>query len=709
MRKLLLVIIFGLPSAIMGEPTYSKPHGLYAQSFALSIRGDNAGAEIRYTTDGSEPTLTSNRYTGPFIVSKTLVVRAAEFINGERLSKETTASYIFPSMLKGQTNRPEGYPMEWGKFCSIVGVAPADYEMDPELTSDGTFVQKMVEGFQDLPILSIVTNRDNLFNQTNDETTGGIYIYTGCPVGDDTGRGWERPVSVELFGGEQEYDMTVDCALKLHGGHSRLPEKNPKHSFRLTFKDDYGPSKLHYPIYGEEYIETFNSLVVRTFFGDSWLIPEYYLHQAQYIRDMWMRMMQKRMRYPHSEGVYLHTFINGLYWGIYNLSERIDDSYCKTHFGGKKEDYDIIKQEGPLIASEGNLQKWNELISLSSNASQTSVYNRIVGANGNEPLLDVDNFIDYMLLNLYAGNADWDYHNWFAVRNRKSADVGFRFVCWDSETIFLDVKQNLLDLKNAGCPTALFHNLMLNDTFKHRFIDRAWLRLSENGLLTERHVVELWDSLYQTISGALYAESARWGDYRRDVHPYLQRGDLFTVDYHYMRERKRLITSYFPQRTGIFVQQLKDKGWYAKCEPPIFMVNGHEAEEEEALQAGDVLTLQGGSKIFYTTDGSDPIIWTITSMGKEGPSAIEYTIGDNLLNDTSEQGTLTIRAICQSIQGWSPTVKRTFYIKSSTGTKLPKAGSVSSTEIYDIWGHKMMKGILPKGIYIIDGKKSVIK
>jgi hypothetical protein len=98
----------------------------------------------------------------------------------------------------------------------------------------------------------VVTDKGNLFNKEPDENTGGIYIFTGPPVGDNTGNGWTRQCSAELFGGPQNHNFTIDCGLKLHGGHGRLAEKNPKHSFRLQFKKDYGPSSLDYPLYGSD-------------------------------------------------------------------------------------------------------------------------------------------------------------------------------------------------------------------------------------------------------------------------------------------------------------------------------------------------------------------------------------------------------------------------------------------------------------------------
>jgi hypothetical protein len=90
---------------------------------------------------------------------------------------------------------------------------------------------------------------------------------------------------------------------------------------------------------------------------------------------------------------------------------------------------------------------------------------------------------------------------------------------------------------------------MQNHHFAVRYQRRAKELLTDEGLLGEASVVQVWDSLYNTISTALYDEAARWGDYRRDVHQWQSRGDLYTVDNHYMKERNRLLTQYFPIRS----------------------------------------------------------------------------------------------------------------------------------------------------------------
>lgn len=563
----ILLIVYFCGMNICAQVYFSQPHGLYDKELDIAITPSEEGLEIYYTTDGTIPTTQSLRYTGPLKLTSTTLLRACEAWDDTICSPVTTASYIFVESVLDQPNNPEGYPDKWGEYTDISGIAIADYEMDPEMTGDKVLRPKIIEGLRQLPILSVVTDKDNLFSHENDETTGGIYIFTGPPVGDATGHGWTRPASVELIGGPEEHSMQVDCGLRLHGGHGRLAEKNPKHSFRLVFKDEYGPGTLEYPLFGEEGADKFNQLVLRCHFGNSWQ------HwggsgnvKAQYIRDMWARKMQKQMGHPAVDGIHVHLFLNGMYWGLYNIAERVDDEYGKQHFGGKKSDYDVVKIEesggNHHEAAEGDLAAWDEMISTVSKAVDDTYYYRLQGldSDGNPDtlgaLLDVDGFIDYMLINQYGGNTDWDHHNWYAIRKRGADSEGFHFLCWDTEQIFEGNNDNSMKVNNYACPTWIFHSLLQNPDFVNRYLKRAACVLAEDGALGEASVVGLWDSLYNTISYAVYAEAARWGDYRRDVHPYQSKRPLYTVDDYYIPERERLLTQYFPYRTETALSQV---------------------------------------------------------------------------------------------------------------------------------------------------------
>ena len=531
--------------ALMAQPRFSQQHGLYdSGTLTVAIEPANTNATIYYTTDGSEPTTQSKRYTTPLNISKTTIVRAIEQA-GDTISPIATASYIFANSVLSQPNNPSGYPSQWGQYTTISGTATADYEMDPEMTADALLRQKILAGLKELPVLSLVSDKDNFFSHENDPDRGGIYIFTGPPVGDPTGHGWTRPASVELFGGPQQHDMSTTCGMRLHGGHGRLAEKNPKHSFRLVFKEKYGPKTLKYPLYGDGEPKKFDQLVLRCHFGNSWQHWDNGNRQkAQYTRDVWARRMQRRLGNTSVNALYAHLFI----WGIYNVAERVDAQFGQNHLGGKESDIDVVKIEedggNHLEASEGTLDAFNEMVSVAQQAADDRAYERL------DTLLDIDQFIDYMLINQYGGNTDWDHHNWYAIRRKGPEGGGFKFLCWDTEIIFENEYENVLQKNNGNSfPTGIFHNLMRNEQFARKYVKRAKELLADDGQLGPTQAVELWDSLYYTISNALYCEAARWGDYRRDVHRWQSRGDLYTVDYHYMNERNRLLNNYFPVRS----------------------------------------------------------------------------------------------------------------------------------------------------------------
>ncbi len=586
MRYSLTIILqfLTLCTLAQGSPTLSKKHGLYNAGFRITIKPSVEGREVRYTLDGSMPTMENSKVlkNATMAISKTTIIRAAEVVEGDSLSQVTTATYLFQNDILNQAMGadgkpviPDGYPASWGSFVDIKGTAPGYYAMDNEIVAEsGT---QIVKGLKELPIVSIVTDRDNFFSSEVDEERGGIYIYTGAPIGSGVGRDWGRPVSLELIGGPQKHDVTVTCGVKIHGGHSRLPEKNPKHALRLMFKGKYGSKKLHHAVFGKDGADTFEDLILRTYFGNSWEHwDEGNRTKAQYTRDLWARSVQERLGQPHSKGQPVHLFLNGMYWGMYNLCERINKDHCVEHFGGETADWDVIKVEETagekVVAADGDLEAWKTMLSLVEQVAQgdEQAYLELLGLREDgqpdetlQPLLDAEGFCDYMLINFYGGNTDWDHHNWYAIRNRENGGKGFQFICWDTELIFGSSSEDVTRNDNKGKPSHILNCLMHNDQFRQLFNHRAHVLLTDRGgLLTEQGVRQVWDSLYHQIENAIYAESARWGDYRRDIHPYTAKGHRYRVDTYYQNERTRLLTQYFPVRTDKVVSQLRKLGWY---------------------------------------------------------------------------------------------------------------------------------------------------
>src|SRR5207253_1721232 len=121
--------------------------------------------------------------------------------------------------------------------------------------------------------------------------------------------------------------------------------KSPKHAFRLLFKARYGPSKLHYRMFPDSTIEQFDTLVLRADYNNSWI------HwngadraRGQRIRDAWMKDSHRAMGWTAGHNRYVHLFLNGLYWGVYDAAERPDASFAASYFGGHRQDYDVINE-----------------------------------------------------------------------------------------------------------------------------------------------------------------------------------------------------------------------------------------------------------------------------------------------------------------------------------------------------------------------------
>ncbi len=610
----------------LNPPTFSQKRGFYQTPFAVMLASSVNNADIYFTTDGSEPTRQSTRYTSPIQINTTTVLRAVA-VSDVLSSAPVTHTYIFIEDVLRQPNDPPGYPAEWGPYTAIPGTAIADYEMDPDIVDDPRYAPCLEEALLSIPTLSLVTRKENLFSHSADPDEGGIYIYTGPPESGEVpglGGGWERPASIEFFTPDGSEEFHVNCGLRLQGGHSRRPEKSPKHSFRLVFKEKYGPKRLNYPLFGPDAVRDFNTITLRAGFGNKWI---HWSHaervRGQYARDGWAKDTQLDMGHSAGHGRYVHLYINGLYWGIYQPNERLDREFAESYLGGDESDYDVIKDYTSVV--DGNITAWNEMMTLANRGlASTQAYHRIQGnnpdgtPNPNYPAyVDVVNLIDYMLLNFYGGNTDWDHHNWVAMRNRVNPGTGFQFFSWDAEHILKSQNENVTNENNNDCPSALFQRLAENADFRRLVADRAQLHCFNGGALTPDANEARWMNRANQIELAVIAESARWGDYRRDVHPYQAQGpfDLYDNDY-WLDELAYLRENYFPTRTNTLISQLRAAGLFPNVAAPTFRLNG-QPPERSTIEPGDVLSLAAAGSIYYTTDGSDPLLSSSSSTGSQ--------------------------------------------------------------------------------------------
>lgn len=605
-------------TAILSRPEFSQPHGFYESAFNLELTSSGTGVSIYYTLDGSLPGTDDALYTTPFQIFGTSIVSAIA-VKGSSVSALSTNTYFFVDDIIHQSNSPEGYPSQWGSN------AIADYEMDPEIIAVQAKADLVKIALLEIPSISIITDKDNLFSKVNNSETGGIYIYTQSNSSDGD---WERPVSLEYIDNKNSESFQVNAGISIHGGKSRNPNNSPKHSFRLYFRSEYGSSKLNFPIFGKSAAGSFNDLTLRAGYNNSWIHwSSSQRAVATLINDPWLKDTQIETGHPGSHSKYVHLYLNGIYWGLYTASERLDNDFCESYLAGDKDNWDVIKDFSEVLDGDG--VAWNKMYTMvKGDVTNSENYYQIVGKNSEgkddlskEKFIEPESLIDYMLINFYGGNQDWDHHNWVAARNRVKGNEGFRFFMWDAERNLEVINENVTRKYNENCPSAIFQSLRKNDEFSRLIQDRILNLCFNNGVLSPTLAIDRFTNRMQQLEPALDAESARWGDYRRDVNPRGSSG-LYTKQDYWIPATDWIVNSYFPNRTSVLINQLRSEGMYPSIDAPSLQLNGSN-DYESQISSGDQLSMTSSiGTIYYTTNGTDPVAWGSNSGNEYDVNAL---------------------------------------------------------------------------------------
>lgn len=621
--------------------SFSAPSGFYDQSFTLEITPADPAWNVYYTLDGSnpqdsetaiisaggatieiDPQSISNRDATPAVL-----IRASAGTSGIRPSFPEARTYIYLDEVLTQSNPGGSWP-DYNVNGQLI-----DLKMDSRIVNHATYKTLMVPSFMDIPTLSIITDIDHLFDPAT-----GIYVNAW-----GHGYEWERECSAELIQPDGSEGFKVNAGLRIRGGWSRHDDF-PKHSFRLFFRSEYGNAKLVFPLFGDEGVDSYDKIDLRTSQNYSWAQGD---RRNTMLRDVFSRDTQRDMEQPYTRSRYFHLYLNGMYWGLYQTQERSEARFAADYFGGKSEDYDVIKvnTEGwdySIEATDGDFVLWNEIWEMCQAGFTTNkAYYKLEGKDsmGNpvadgQVYVDIDNLIDYMLSIFYTGNFDAPTssfmtnrgpNNFYAINSRKNKSKGFVFFNHDAEhSMFSDVaspgrglsedRVNLatqndgpkMQVSNFSSfhPQWLHYKLTSNAEYKIRFIDRAYTHLRGNGALTTDRNKERVNSRAAEIETAIVAESARWGDSRRGTSfPY-------TRDDNWIPQMNKILNDFIPYRNNILIGQLGSAGLYSKLKAASVYRNGT-LLEDEIIQVNSPSTLliknpNSLSTIYYTIDGSDP-------------------------------------------------------------------------------------------------------
>ncbi|MGE0758791.1 MAG: CotH kinase family protein, partial [Pirellulaceae bacterium] len=628
---------------LVADPTFSSASGVFDDAMNILLRGATPGAGVIYTLDGTIPSPTNGHWVTAdseqsvaettLTVSMTSSIRALSVKDGLLSSSVATASYVILSAVATQPANPVGFNMSWAGY-------QADYGMDPDVINTTLPDYDLRTALLSLPSLVVATRIEDLFGAS------GIYANSSA-------RGQERHASVELVDPNGGEGFQIDAGLQMHGNSSRDHGFTPKHPMRVLFKSEYGARKLRHQVFPDSTVTRFDELLLRGASTDSWPVVDgnsvmgvqrWAARHATYIRDQYMRDTQLALGHASGHGIYVHLYLDGLYWGVYNLAERPGDSFNAETFGGEKEEYDVIKDFAEV--ESGNATAWNQLMGLANaGLASEAAYQYI---QGNHPdgtrnpaiarLLDVENLIDYMILHIYSGAEDWPHHNWWATRRRGPESEGFRFFVWDQEIsndslvrMYTLFQTRFEDPVDSPSPSYLYGRLLANASFRLKFADRVQQLCFNRGVLSPEANYDRWMVRQQQLDHAIVAESARWGDARRTV-PY-KREVEWLAEMDFMRE------VYWPGVQAVALERFRRKGLFPEILAPELLVDG-EPTSGGRVPSGAQLELLDANEtpgtIYYTLDGVDPrmpISALETYVLATGAEPARYRVPEDATND----------------------------------------------------------------------------
>lgn len=702
--------------------TFSSPRGRYSTAFNLTLASTTPGVTIRYTTDGSEPTITRGTiYTAPLNMATTTTLRAGAFLAGWKSPQTETHTYLFLDDVVTQNTASATHA---GWPAAPVNGQVYRYGMNVgNVTAGGGNLEALKSALSAAPSVCLNLSPDDFHGAAN-----GINSNPGR-----RGRFWERDSSLEIIEANGTTSTQIDCGVRIRGNASRSTN-NPKHAFHLYFRSLYGDGDLIYPIFGSEgAVSRFDQIDMRCEQNNSWSSAGSSANAL--MREEFARKTQGDMGNPYSRNGYFHLYINGVYWGIFNWQEKTEADYAANQFGGTDSDWDTPKSAGGSGSyntemTDGNFIAWRRLHDLclalknaATETDRTNLYLQMRGLNPNGSrnpaypvLLDADNLIDYQIGMFYAGSFDAPMstflsnasNNWFGLRNRLTDDKGFMFFAHDFEHGMGTGSQSYNRVGPWGDPTATGNNwnqtwttsqyrtretftkfnphylhefLCFSSEYRQRFQDRAQKHLlAGGGALTQAAAVARADALAAKIDPIIHAEAARWGSGSLHKNTWLNTGKAGV--YNFINNGGTAPageTSWTTRaRNLVVVEQLKGytdngaKPLASSIAAPLF--SGQQGGNVDGPYSFTITNAHGGGGgvLYYTLDGTDPrgISGVIGSTAQTGASPVSITL--------TLATTVRARVYLSSTQEWSPLTEASYIVSAGPAT----AANIVITKIH---------------------------
>ncbi len=466
----------GEGEAVVPQPVFSRDAGFYDKPFTLAISAED-GLSVYYTLDGSVPDETDIPYRGSLTIAD--ASRQANVLSAR-------TDTIAPSQWG-----TAAAPREPVDKATVVRAVAVDANGVRSAVSTAVYFvgfQNKGSRYRDFRIISLAVEPGDLFDPAR-----GIYIQGDTfeqwrrsdrydPSLDEwlipgnylnRGREWERPAWLQVFEGGRE-TFAAGVGIRIHGGASR---DNEQKSFNVYTRPEYGTTVIDYDLYDGENlseadgrpITAYDSFILRNCGNDS---------KFARIRDQLIQGLVRGRSFVTQAMTPCIVFINGEFWGHYEITEKLTDDYIRDHFGVAKKNVVLIKNGQ---AEEGTEEDERAFAELWDWIRQTD----FAGGLAYRQLsyrVDLDSLAEYMSVELYICNWDFGDNNvaMWKARDRDPdnpwADGRWRFILYDTEYstgLYGEVNpwENAVEkLRGKNCFIGdLFFGAMENTDFRARF------------------------------------------------------------------------------------------------------------------------------------------------------------------------------------------------------------------------------------------------
>lgn len=494
-------------SMLSPEVEVSHPSGYYGTDFFLQLN-TSGDAVIYFTTDGSIPDTGSQVYSQPISIHS-------------RIGEPNTIS-----MIRTNNNYDpgppgyEGWQPPLGEVYKINVIRTRTLHPDAPpgpVKSLSYFVDPLLNNRYSLPVFSLTTNNENLFDNEI-----GIYVYGNHDNYFQDGMEWEREVNLSFFEKNGFQAFSEDVGIRTHGNTTR---SRPRKSLRVSTRNEYGNSWLNYQLFPDKNTQLFKRFILRNS-GNDW-------DQAIF-RDGFLQSLMRNLDVDQQYYRPAILFINGEYWGIHNIRDRYDEHYIEAKYGIPEMEMTMMENNGTF--KFGNSAGQSHYSSMRNYVYTHNLTNDTYFAELSEKM-DVESFTDMQIAHIYVMNTDWPGNNTLYWRYMRTGydpqalngrDGRWRWMLLDMDfgfgldfyyvpgvnqgpahnTLAMALQSNGPGWPNPDWSTFFLRNMVKNVGYRHYFINRFCDLLNTD--FNETKVVYLLDSIQNLLEPEMQEHINRW-------------------------------------------------------------------------------------------------------------------------------------------------------------------------------------------------------